>query len=109
MNNAAEILIQEQVFKLRVTVIGVLDILQEACTDNAAATENHRNAAIVKVPVILVRSHSHLGKALGVGGDFARIQRFADRFDKLLSIAVIAFDFRTLQAFACSHTFFLHR
>ncbi|MNL43554.1 hypothetical protein D3C87_1660730 [compost metagenome] len=108
MHHAAEVFVQEQVFEFRVAVIGVLDILQETCADNAAPAENHRNAAIAQVPVILIRSHSHLGKALGVGGDFARIQRFADRFDELLGIAVIAFDFRTLQAFACSHTFFLH-
>ncbi|MNE50658.1 hypothetical protein D3C80_1452450 [compost metagenome] len=54
MDNIAEILIEEQVLQLRITVIGILDILQEAGTDDAAAAEDHSDAAVVQAPVVFV-------------------------------------------------------
>ncbi len=82
-----EEVVQQQVLELRVLVERALDVLQEPAADDAAATPQEGDVAVVELPAEFLRGGVELHVALRVAAEFGGVERLADVFDELLPVA----------------------
>src|SRR5439155_89513 len=68
-----EVRVQEQVRQLRIAVEGLLDAAQEGAPDDAAAAPHEGDAAVVELPVRLLRHRVHEGEAEDVPRDLDQV------------------------------------
>ena len=61
-----EIRIEQQVVQVRVGLVRVRDLLQEARADDAAGAEDLRDRAVLQIPLVLFRRRAQLRKTLRV-------------------------------------------
>src|SRR5690606_13094005 len=85
------------------------DALEEACADDAATALEKGDASVVEVPVVLLRGGAHEREALRVGADLRAIESSFDRFEELLSVAVVARGRRAREPLRSRDTFGLGR
>lgn len=57
---------QQEVSNASVLRISIGDLLQELRTNDTASAENLSDLAVVKIPVVFIRSSSQLGEALSI-------------------------------------------
>ena len=88
--------------------ISIGDLLQELRTNYAASAENLSDLAVVKIPVVFIRSSTQLGEALSIGDDFTEVQRATHFFDKF-SFITGRLGLRTTQHFRRGYTLVFKR
>ncbi|MNI54534.1 hypothetical protein D3C73_1094320 [compost metagenome] len=86
-NHILEVRIKEKVLECRITIISILNVLQELRTNDAAAAEDHSDVAIFQIPAVLIGSCAHLSEALSIGYDFTCKKCFTYIFNKLFFVA----------------------
>lgn len=99
---------QQEVSNASVLRISIGDLLQELRTNDAASAENLSDFAVVKIPVVFIRSSTQLGEALSIGNDFTEVQRATHFFDKF-SFITGRLGLRTTQYFRRGNTLVFKR
>ena len=103
-----EVWCQQEVSNASVLRISIGDLLQELRTNDAASAENLSDLAVVKIPVVFIRSSTQLGEALSIGDDFTEVQRATHFFDKS-SFITGRLGLRTTQHFRRGYTLVFKR
>ena len=81
-----ELLVNEKRRELGVSVVSVLDAVQEAGANDAAALPDARHFAEVQVPALLVGLGANQVHALGVGSHLGSVQSISHVVDELLFV-----------------------
>jgi len=90
-HGVTEIVLQDEVGNCAVGLVGLVDPVEEAGPDDAAAAPNLRNLAQAQIPAVFLRGGRHLLKALRVGDDLRGIERVPDRVDvRLIGLPPVA-------------------
>ena len=82
-NLCLEEVVKEEVLEARVLGVGILDVSEEAGTNNTATTPHERHATKVQVPTLLLTFSFHKHEALSIGDDLGGIKREADVLNHL--------------------------
>jgi len=80
-------IIEEQVGKIGISVVGGGDITQHAGPDDAACPPDLCNLAELKIVSVFARSHLQHAHPLGIGNNLACIERFLSGLDQFCSVA----------------------
>jgi len=106
VNFAFEIWIQKQVRDIRVSLIGLKDLLEKTCADDAASPPDHGNLAEVQIPVILILRLSHQLETLCVGADLGAVEGIVDGLNELCDVSVKGLEL-CVENLGCGNSLFL--
>ena len=81
---APEVIVEQQIRELRILVVGLLDLAQEARPNDAPAAPHQGDAAVVQVPAILLRGGAQQHIALRVADDLGGVEGTHDVLDQRL-------------------------
>ena len=100
--------IKKKVSELRSFLVGLGDLLEEASTDDAAATEDLSDFAVVELPVVDVFSVAHLLEALRVGASLRAVEGVFNRINEGFFVACERFFNALGEELRSSHTLIFH-
>ena len=87
LQQAVEIIGEQQVGELGVGGVGSLDFAEEDAADDAAFPPHHGDGTVIQVPVVFLGGLGEEHEALGVADDLGGEKRLADVLDEGLLVA----------------------
>lgn len=101
--------IEEEVLKLGVVGVGILDLAQEGRADDTATAPHKGNTGVVQLPVVVLGGLAHQHEALGVRDNLGGIQSLTELLDEGLLVARVLLVLGASQDLGGTNTLVLER